>query len=268
MDKASVQTETRSIIRIDSKGRSEKDDLIIREHALTIILNDNQFVKNRRYITIYCSLSDLEMLGVGFLLSDGLIESKADISALNLSDDGSELNIFVNVSLAESLFAKRDITSGCGRSLSSGDALEASKIGKISSDIRIRADSIIRLADDFQSMSELFKSTGGTHAAALSDGERILIFKEDIGRHNAVDKVFGESLMSEVKTDDKLIITSGRISSEMLIKSAKRGIPIIVSRSAPTSMALDLAEKAGITLIGFARGRRMNVYSHDHRIEL
>jgi FdhD protein len=116
-------------------------------------------------------------------------------------------------------------------------------------------------------MSILFKSTGGAHAAALCDTEEILVFKEDIGRHNAVDKVFGECLMRGIETYGKTLLTSGRISSEMLLKAVKCEIAVVVSRSAPTSLAVQFAEAAGITLVGFARGRRMNIYSKDHRIE-
>jgi FdhD protein len=263
------KTENISVVRIDTDGRTTVDDLIIREHALTITLSDGKFVKEREYVTIFCSPSDLDMLGLGFLLSEELIYSMDNVESISLSEDSSTLNIYVkgNAKLAEKLIARRDVTSGCGRNSTPSDMLKANNLQPISSDMRLSADSVIRFSNEFQSMSTLFKSTGGTHAAALCDKDNILIFKEDIGRHNAVDKIFGECLLNEIQTNDKIILSSGRISSEMLIKAAKRGIPIVVSRSAPTSMALELAEKAGITLVGFARGRRMNIYSHDYRIE-
>ena len=120
----------------------------------------------------------------------------------------------------------------------------------------------------FQMKSELYKTTGGTHSAALSDGENILIFHEDIGRHNAVDKVIGDAFLQQIRLDDKILITSGRVSSEILLKVAKGGIPLLVAISAPTDMAVELANKLGITLIGFARGKRMNVYTHEERIKV
>jgi FdhD protein len=263
------KTENISVVRIDIDGRTTVDDLVIREHALTITLSDGKFVKEREYVTIFCSPSDLDMLGLGFLLSEELIYSMDNVESITLSEDSSTLNIYVkgNAKLVEKLIARRDVTSGCGRNSTPSDMLKANNLQPISSDMRLSADSVIRFSNEFQSMSTLFKSTGGTHAAALCDKDNILIFKEDIGRHNAVDKIFGECLLNEIQTNDKIILSSGRISSEMLIKAAKRGIPIVVSRSAPTSMALHLAEKAGITLVGFARGRRMNIYSHDYRIE-
>ena len=258
-----------NIIRIDSDGRTTQEDIVIREYALTITLSDGKFVKDRAYVTIFCSPSDLESLALGFLLSDDIIDSMDDVKSMSFSEDSSILNVHVKekANLPEKLLTKRDVTSGCGRNSTPRDLLAASKIQKVESDLRLSSDSIIRFSSEFQSMSQLYKSTGGTHAAALCDNDNILIFKEDIGRHNAVDKVFGECLLKGVKTEDKMILTSGRISSEMLIKSAKRGIPVVVSRSAPTSMALELAQKAGITLVGFARGKRMNIYSCDFRIQ-
>lgn len=96
----------------------------------------------------------------------------------------------------------------------------------------------------------------------MCDSNDIIIFKEDIGRHNALDKIFGQALLEGIDTEDKIILTSGRISSEMLIKTAKRQVPMIISRSAPTSLAVEMAEKLGITLIGFARGEKMNIYTN------
>jgi len=257
------QTENRNIVRIDAEGRKTREDLLIREHALTITLNDRQFV------TMLCSPSDLEALGLGFLLSEGIIQSMEDVESLSLSDDGDELKVYMkaDVTLSEELFAKRAITSGCGRGSIFYNILDALDFQEVSSEIRVSADSILRLASDIHSMSSLFKSTGGAHSAALCDGDEVLIFKEDIGRHNAVDKVFGECLIKGIETDGRMLLTSGRISSEILLKSVRRRLAVVASRSAPTSLAVQFAEKAGITLVGFVRGRRMNVYSNEYRIE-
>jgi FdhD protein len=257
------QTETRTIVRIDQDGRRTQDDLVVSEHALTITLNDRQFV------TMLCSPSDLEALGLGFLLSEGIIKSLDDLESLSLSEDGDELQAYLkdDDALGEELFGKRAITSGCGRGSIFYNILDALDFREISSDTKIPADSVINLANEFQSMSTLFKSTGGTHAAALCNDREILDFKSDIGRHNAVDKVFGDCLVKQIDTHGKMLLTSGRISSEILLKSVRRGIAIVASRSAPTGLAVELAEKAGMTLVGFVRGKRMNIYSNDNRIE-
>ena len=117
-----------------------------------------------------------------------------------------------------------------------------------------------------QDKALLFKSTGGVHSAAIAERDQILFYSEDIGRHNAVDKIVGECILKDISLEDKILLTSGRISSEIVIKGAKLGLPLIVSRSAPTSLAVELARETGITLVGFARGKRLNIYSHSVRI--
>ena len=109
-------------------------------------------------------------------------------------------------------------------------------------------------------------ATHGVHSAALCDTENILVFSEDIGRHNAIDKIFGKCLLEDIPTDDRVIITSGRISSEILHKVAKKGIPIIISISVPTNLGVRIADSLGITLIGSVRVKKINVYTNDWRI--
>ena len=132
--------------------------------------------------------------------------------------------------------------------------------------MEVPAQDVFTLAGEFQHRSHVFRTTGGVHSAALCDTKSILLFSEDIGRHNAIDKIFGECLLQDIPTDDRLIITSGRISSEILLKVAKRNIPILISRSAPTDLGVKLADDLGITLLGFVRGKRMNAYTNDWRI--
>jgi FdhD protein len=119
---------------------------------------------------------------------------------------------------------------------------------------------------EFQHRSQIYRTTGGVHSAVLCDTGNIIVFSEDIGRHNAVDKIFGECILNGITTDDRIIITSGRVSSEIVLKIARRNVPIIVSKSAPTDLGVRLADNLGVTLVGFVRGRRMNVYTHAGRI--
>ena len=119
---------------------------------------------------------------------------------------------------------------------------------------------------DFQGSSPEFQDTGGVHSAALADGSRILHVREDIGRHNAVDKLIGAAIIKGMSLQDKIVLSSGRISSDIVLKIRKTAISTIVSRSAPTNQAVNHARAADITLVGFARGKRMNVYSGERRI--
>ena len=132
--------------------------------------------------------------------------------------------------------------------------------------VKITNGSISAIMNEFNKSSELFLATGGVHSAAISDGNSILVMREDIGRHNAIDKVIGNMYLGKNSLNDKIILTSGRISSEIVLKVIYAGIKMIISRSAPTQKAIELAEENGITLIGFARSTNFNIYSHSQRV--
>jgi FdhD protein len=211
----------------------------------------------------------MEYLAIGFLLSEGFIDAKEDIGSILLDKKTTTVRVEIkNVQKIEkeTVFGNRIITSGCGKGMTFFDYKDFSRCRKNESQIRVSADKILSLVVEFQKKSELFKETGGVHSAALSNGEKILLFAEDLGRHNALDKVFGQALWEGVDLADKLVLTSGRLSSEITIKVAKRGLPMIVSPSAPTDLAVRIARQMNITLVGFARGRRMNIYAAPQRI--
>ncbi len=167
--------------------------------------------------------------------------------------------------LARDVLFKRLITSGCGRGVSFYSANEATG-QKVESQVEMSTHEVLSLVSDFQHRSQVYRATGGVHSAALCNTKNILVFKEDIGRHNAIDKVFGECILKDIPTDEQVVITSGRISSEILLKVAKRNIPIIISKSAPTDLGVKLANDLGVTLLGFVRGKRINAYTNDWRI--
>jgi len=131
---------------------------------------------------------------------------------------------------------------------------------------RITAGEVQALMKEFRSTSALFMKTGGVHSAALADSNGILLFSEDIGRHNAVDKLIGKAFLANIPVEDKILLSSGRISGEIMTKVIRNHIPIMISRTAPTCMSITYAEDHGVTLIGFARSNRMNIYTHPHRI--
>ena len=252
------------ITRYDNGIISDADEIIVREYALTVFLDGEEF------ITLLCTPSGLDCLIVGFLLSEGIIKSKDDIKSVRLDEEKgiAEVAAYESSIIAKRLHGKRTVTTGCGRGSSFYNAVDAIGCRKVSGDKTADAKAIIELIREFNKRSELFLSTGGAHSVALAGDSGILLFQEDIGRHNAVDKVIGEAALKGIDLSDKVMLTSGRISSEMLIKSAKGQIPIIVSRSAPTDLAVELAERLGISVVGFARGQRMNVYSSPMRIKL
>ena len=159
-------------------------------------------------------------------------------------------------------------TSGCGKGKTLQKIGDLNPLGDVLFDLEfiLSPDKIAKLMKGFEKKSSVFRSTGGTHSAGLADRDKILLFNEDIGRHNAVDKVLGEALMRKTPLKNKILLSSGRISSDILLKARRTGIAIIISRSAPTNLAIDLAQRLGITIVGFARGRRMNIYTCPFRI--
>jgi FdhD protein len=248
------------ILRVTKKGATQMEDAVVIESHLTIVFN------NRELVTLLCSPEELEFLAIGFLASEGLLSTKADISKIALDSERGAVEVSTRVSgeFPEDIFSKRLIVSSGGK----GRSAQITPRGqaKIQSHINISPADVLNLVKTFVERSELFQATGGLHSAALCDTEKMLLFSEDIGRHNAIDKVFGECILKDIRTDDRIMITSGRISSEILLKVAKRNIPILISKSPPTNLGVKLAEGVGITLIGFARGERMNIYTNGWRV--
>jgi len=253
--------ESFKITKIKENRRQAVEDIVIREIPLTVIVDDMELV------TLLCCPDDLEDLVTGFLFTSGLIKGKEEIKRVVISRDRWIANVdLTEPKLAKDLIFKRLYTSGCGRGVMFYNVADIANRSKIISDLKIEAASINNLMTEFQRRSEVYLRTGGAHSAALSDGKTILVFKEDIGRHSAIDKVIGHMLVDKINFENNIMITSGRISSEVLFKTQKCRFPIVISRSSPTNQAVKLARDMGITLVGFARGNRMNVYSREDRI--
>lgn len=251
-----------NIVRYENGTVSRVEDIVANEYAFTIFLNGEELV------TLLCTPSALDYLTIGFLISESFIKSMKHIESLRIDGDKgiAEVETANKSPLAKQFFGKRTMTTGCGKGTTFYSAVDALSCKRVTGELTIRAGCIVELMRDFNKRSELFINTGGVHSAALADNNGIVAFHEDIGRHNALDKVVGEAAAKGICLKDKLIATSGRISSEMLIKAAKREIPIAISRSAPTDLAVQLGEQLGITVIGFVRGSKMNIYSNPNRI--
>ncbi len=251
-------------IRRGENGCLEQlEDLVTAEAPVTIFLNGSELV------TLLCTPEKIDRLALGFLQSEGLISTIEELESIRvLEKEGLvEIELKNRADLAGKLYGKRTVTSGCGKGTVFFNVLDSLRSRPLEGRMTVKADRILDLVNSLQERALVFKQTGGVHSAALADREQLLYFYEDIGRHNAVDKIIGECLINGVATDDKVIVTSGRLSSEILLKAAKLKIQLLVSRSAPTSLSIELAETLNITLVGFARGRRMNVYSHPWRVE-
>ncbi|MCK5581408.1 MAG: formate dehydrogenase accessory sulfurtransferase FdhD [Candidatus Omnitrophica bacterium] len=250
------------IIKIKKDSKETVEDWVAMEVPFTVNALDKELA------TLLSTPRHLEDLVRGFLFTSGLINDVEDIETISIDTRCWVADIKLNPLIQEKdMLFRKLYTSGCGGGVLLQNVLKNEESLKISSDIRIRSVDINRMMSDFQKRSEVFLKTGGTHSAALADCKDMLIFREDIGRHNAVDKVIGQALSQQIPFGDKIILTSGRVSTEIIFKMQKCQIPIIVSKSAPTGRAVRLAENFGITLIGFARGQRMNIYSGEERVE-
>jgi FdhD protein len=252
-----------TLIRMDRETRETLQREVAREYPLTVLFNGEQLA------TLLCSPDDMVNLAVGFLYSEGLIAAKEEIRDVALDGERGVIRVETAsvATMDRELFMKRVITTGCGRGISfySFADLEQRQ-QKVVSFLKATPAQILDLMRAFQTRSEIYQRTHGVHGAALCDASGILLFKEDIGRHNAIDKIFGHCLMGDISLEDRIIMTTGRISSEILFKVAKRNIPILVSRSTPTDLAVGLAGELGITLVGYVRGGYMNVYAEAGRI--
>ncbi len=250
-------TKTYHILRINKGIGNNEEDIVIREYPFTIFIDEEEI------ITLLCSPNSLRYLTIGFLYSESFIESYSAIDSIEIDEENGRAYVKLNIrkTFNEKLQGKRTITSGCGKGTVFYNVLDSFKSKKITNKIDMKTDEIVSLMRRFNSESSLFQATGGTHACSICSKSDIIYFEEDIGRHNAVDKALGKALEDGIDLSDKIILTSGRVSSDMLIKAAKAEIPVVVSRSAPTSLAVDMARELNITLVGFVRGEKMNIYS-------
>jgi FdhD protein len=254
-------TENFPIVRFDGDAVTKIDKPTAREYPLTIFFNGCQLV------TMLCLPDSLQDLAVGFLSSEGFLHSKDEIKNITVDQIRGvvRLQTIDGREVSQETLSKRLISTGCGRGAAFYSATDIEN-KFVASKLTVTVQEVLKLALSFQHASRVYQETHAVHSAALCAGSQILIHAEDVGRHNAVDKIFGRCLINGISTDDRVLITSGRISSEIAHKVAKKGIPILVSISAPTNLAVQVAEKIGITLVASVRGSKMDVYTHSWRI--
>ncbi len=240
----------------------EREQGVIREQPVTLYLND------RELVTLLCTGRYLDELAAGFLYADGFVETPEDIAGIDIDASSGKVRVSTrNEPLpANRLWMKRTITSGCGKGSMFYYALDALMSRPSESALRISPAQVWGLVEDLTRLSETYRRTHGVHNTALATPGEILLFRDDIGRHNAVDMIVGHAFLNRIPLDDKILLTTGRLTSEVLIKAAKLGIPALVSRNTATSLAIELARSLNITLIGYARAGKFIVYSAGERI--
>ena len=249
-----------SIVKYDGVKGTREVDKVVAETPMSIFLND------REYITLLCTPTNKEELMVGFLNSEGIISSFEDIKDMTIDGDIVKVYVKDNIDF-ESRYNNRIITSGSSKgTLYSKSMEEAKKIRFPIGDVKLKPKDIMDTMKTFFKSSKIFEETGGVHSVLLK-GKDYEVFREDIGRHNAIDKAVGNMIMNNKKLDDFVIYVSGRLSSEMIGKISKAGISTVISRACPTAMGIEIGRTTNMTLIGFSRGDRFNIYSGEERVD-
>lgn len=250
------------MIRCNAEGAREESDWVAVEQALTILLDGEEFA------TIVCTPVEIEELVYGFLASEGIIRRPEEVTSLavDLPAGYARIALANPHAAGKRTVSKRFIGSCCGKSRQFYFHNDARTAKTSRSTATITPRQCAELIRKLEAASETFQRTGGLHNAAICTPDYIIAARSDIGRHNALDKIYGYCLLNGIPVKDAVIAFSGRLSSEVLLKIAKIGAGIVLSKSAPTTLAIELAHDLGITAVGFIRGGSLNVYAHPHRI--
>lgn len=247
-----------------SGERSEITDLVVRESTVAVIIG------GQRLLRVQCLPEAVEDLALGLLVTSALLPPTEQVPPISYLPDEGEVRVdFVpDAKRAETLRNNLTLGSGCGAALSSVkgfDPLDCWR--KIDTSFAVQSQAISQAMKAFLHRSDLYAETGGVHAAAIARGDEVVAFAEDIGRHNAFDKVIGACRRQGIGLEDKIALVTGRLSQELVAKAIPASLPVLVSRGAPTDAAVRLAGQANLTLIGFARADRMNIYTGEGRIK-
>ena len=243
----------RTYLRIRGAQTEEVTGEVVREQPLTI------YVDGERFLTLLCTPVKLEALVVGYLWMEKVIAALDEIRAIDVSAvDGR-----VDVRLARPVVlpTERILTSGCGGGITF--RIDHRLFPRLSSALRVSPGRLAARMKDLFEAATLYKRSRGIHGAALADADSVLLVAEDVGRHNAVDRIKGEALQRGIATEDRILLSTGRVSSEMLLKAARMGVPVVASRTSPTEMAIGLAEQLNITVCGYVRPDGLNLYAGD-----
>jgi len=256
-------TVTRRIVRIRNGQTTHAGDTIAIERTISL------FLGQRRLLRLQCLPEKLEDLALGLLVSSGLLPlgSPPPPVACDLEAGVVRVEYSPDEEALATLLDEMTLGSGCGAALTPDgrfDPLSCER--RIDAGFSIEAATLSAATTAFVRRSRLFKTTGGVHAAAIASGNQIIAFAEDVGRHNAFDKVVGACYRQGIDLVDKIALATGRLSRELVAKAIPVSLPLVASRSAPTSAAAELADEANLTLVGFVRAGRMNIYTHPWRV--
>ena len=218
------------------------------------------------WLTFMCTPVDLEALAAGFLFNEGLIQARQDIADIRVCPDNENIDVWLNQGIQKPDLWRR--TSGCtgGVTRISNSDSDEKPVFPLTNGGVITAGQINHLVGQLYQEQTLYRQSGGVHTSAISDGNQLCLVAEDVGRHNTLDKLAGKLLFQDSILSRRIILTTGRISSEMLQKAYRLVAPVVISRTAATSLSIEMAQQWGMTLIGYARRDRFNIYTHSERV--
>ena len=242
----------RTFLKVRGDRAEEAKGEVVREQPLTI------YVNGERFLTLLCSPFKLEALVVGYLWMEKVIGGLEEIASLDVSEVDGRAD--VTLTRPAELPTERILTSGCGGGITF--RIDPRLFSRLDSRLKVKPAQLSARLKDLFAEAVHYRASRGIHGAALTDGEKLLVIAEDVGRHNAVDKVKGECLVRGIPTVDRILLSTGRVS-EMLLKAARMGAPLVASRTSPTEMAVGLAEQLGITVVGYLRSDSLNLYAGD-----
>jgi FdhD protein len=249
------------VVKVKDGKKEEVTQPVATEVPCTVVVNGNEVA------TMMCTPTYLKEFAIGYLYTSGMINSANEIKEFYCDTTRWRLDIETSTTIDLALLGKRVYTSGCGKGVMYSDIIMLSSRHPLKSDFSVNKEFLSKCMKWFLTCSPLYKETHGVHTVALSlDGEIPQFYVDDIGRHNAADKIIGYSLINAVNFSRTMLMCTGRISSDIIHKVKRSGIPIVSSRGAPTHQTVLMAREMGVTVIGFARGGSFTVYSHSDRI--
>jgi len=251
---------TRKVSGIDQEGHAI-ETAVVMERPLTLFLNGQEIV------TMMTIGDHPDYLAIGYLLNQNMLRADDRVTAIEYDADLQTVVVrTVRRTNFEKKLRKKTLTSGCAQGTVFGDLMEKFADIRLPDDAVLKTSWLYALSKKINTTPSLYLAAGAIHGCVLCERDRPLVYMEDVGRHNAIDKIAGYMHRHGVKPDGKIFYTTGRLTSEMVIKTVQMGIPILISRSGFTAWGVDLARQAGLTLIGRAKGRRFVALSGAERI--
>lgn len=233
--------------------------LVVAEATVSLTVN------GKLWLSFACTPDHLDALAAGFLFNEGIINQRDEIAAIDICKQGDNVDVWLHHAAERPESWRR--TSGCtGGATTVQDEQAALPIVPVIPGEQVSPEALLNSMQQLLQVQDLYHASGGVHCSALSDGQVIRVHVEDIGRHNTLDKVAGQMLLDRLNIHPLIVLTTGRVSSEMLQKSARMGASIVVSRTSPTTQSVEWANRLGVTLVGYARRSAFSVYAHPERI--